>query len=91
MKSLRIFLLVLCATNLAFAGDNEFRGVVRAIEGRYGVRHMHIPLLRHVKKPARIPTCTALTRTFGTAWSTALGIRAARDSSGRRSASVSIL
>ena len=45
MKSLRIFLLVLCATNLAFAGDNEFRGVVRAIEGRYGVRHMHIPLL----------------------------------------------
>ncbi len=45
MKSLRIFLLVLCATTLAFAGDNEFRGVVHAIEGHYGVRHMHIPLL----------------------------------------------
>jgi hypothetical protein len=45
MKSLRVFLLVLCATTLAFAGDNEFRGVVHAIEGHYGVRRTHIPLL----------------------------------------------
>jgi len=45
MKTLRVFLLLFCATTLAFAGDNEFRGVVHAIEGHYGVRHMHIPLL----------------------------------------------
>jgi hypothetical protein len=45
MKSLRAFLLVFCASTMAFAGDNEFRGVVHAIEGRYGVRHTHIPLL----------------------------------------------
>jgi len=45
MKSLRIILLLLCAAPLAFAGDNEFRGVVRAIEGTYGVHHTHIPLL----------------------------------------------
>ena len=45
MKSLRIFLLVLCASTLALAGDNEFRGVVHAIEGHYGIHHTHIPLL----------------------------------------------
>jgi hypothetical protein len=45
VKSLRIFLLVLCASTLSFAVDNEFRGVVRAIEGRYGVHHTHIPML----------------------------------------------
>jgi hypothetical protein len=45
VRSLRIFLLVLCTSTLAVAGDNEFRGVVHAIEGHYGVRHTHIPLL----------------------------------------------
>ncbi len=45
MKPLRAFLLILCTSVLAFAGDNDFRGVVRAIEGHYGVRHMHVPLL----------------------------------------------
>ena len=43
--SLRIFLVVIFASSLAFAGDPEFRGVVNAIEGHYRVRHMHIPLL----------------------------------------------
>ena len=45
MKSLRICLLVFSVTTLASAGDNEFRGVVRAIEGHYGVHHMHVPLM----------------------------------------------
>ena len=45
MKSLTVCLLVLSFTGLASAGDNEFRGVVHAIEGHYGVHHMHIPLL----------------------------------------------
>jgi len=45
MKSLRVLLLLILAAPLACAGDNEFRGVVRAIEGTYGVHHMHIPLL----------------------------------------------
>lgn len=46
MKScLRTFLVILCASTLAFAGDHEFRGVVSAIESHYGVRHTHIPLL----------------------------------------------
>jgi len=31
MKSLRVLVLVFCATALAFGGDNEFRGVVNAI------------------------------------------------------------
>ena len=46
MKSLRLCLLVfaLTLTTVASAAD-EFRGVVHAIEGRYGVRHTHIPLL----------------------------------------------
>jgi hypothetical protein len=45
MKSLRVCLLVLSITTLASAGDNEFRGVVNAIEGHYGVHHTHIPLM----------------------------------------------
>jgi len=43
--SLLVLLLVLCSTALAFAGDNEFRGVVRAIEGHYGVHHTHVPMM----------------------------------------------
>lgn len=50
MRSPRIPLLVICVlvffvTPSAIAGDNEFHGVVHAIEGQYGVHHMHIPLL----------------------------------------------
>jgi len=45
VKSLRVLLLLMIAVPLASAGDNEFRGVVRAIEGTYGVHHTHIPLL----------------------------------------------
>ena len=45
MKSLRVLLLILCCSTLSHAGDNDFRGVVHAIEGHYGVHHMHIPLM----------------------------------------------
>jgi hypothetical protein len=45
MKSLRLCLLLLALTTLASAADGEFRGVVHAIEGHYGVHHTHIPLL----------------------------------------------
>jgi hypothetical protein len=45
MKSLRVLVLILCATTLAAAGDHEFSGVVRSIEVTYNVHHMHIPLL----------------------------------------------
>ena len=45
MKSLRLCLLVLALTSVASAADSEFRGVVHAIEGHYGVHHTHIPLL----------------------------------------------
>jgi hypothetical protein len=45
MKSLRIFLLVICTSTLTFGSDHEFRGVVHAIESNYGVHHLHIPLL----------------------------------------------
>jgi hypothetical protein len=45
MKSLRIVLPLVFLVPLSFAGDNEFRGVVHAIEGTYGVHHTHIPLL----------------------------------------------
>ena len=45
MKAIRIVILVICASNPAFARDHEFHGVVRAIETTYGVHHMHIPLL----------------------------------------------
>lgn len=45
MKSLRVLIIVLCSSAVAFAGDHEFRGVVHSIETTYGVRHMHIPLL----------------------------------------------
>jgi len=44
-RSLRLFLVVLLASNFALAADNEFRGVVSAIESHYGVQHTHIPLL----------------------------------------------
>jgi hypothetical protein len=45
MKSLRVLILILCASTLASAADHEFRGVVRSIETTYKVHHMHIPLL----------------------------------------------
>jgi len=45
MKLLRVFLLMICASPLAFSADHEFRAVVHAIENTYGVHHMHIPLL----------------------------------------------
>ena len=45
MKSLRVLILVVCASSCAFGGDTEFRGIVRSIEHTYGVHHMHIPLL----------------------------------------------
>lgn len=45
MKSLRVTILVLCASSLAFAGDPEFRGIVKSIEHTYGVHHMRIPFL----------------------------------------------
>jgi hypothetical protein len=45
MKSLRVCLLILSVTALASAGDNEFRSVVNALEGHYGVHHTHVPLL----------------------------------------------
>lgn len=45
MKSLRLLMLILCASTLASAADHEFRGVVRSIETTYKVHHMHIPLL----------------------------------------------
>ena len=45
MKALHVCLLLLSITTLASAGDNEFRGVVNALEGHYGVHHTHIPML----------------------------------------------
>jgi len=45
MKSLRVVVLILCGSTLAFAGGNEFRGIVHSIEHTYGVHHMRIPLL----------------------------------------------
>ena len=45
MKPLRVFLLLICATTLAAAGNPEFHGVVRAIETTYGVHHLRIPFL----------------------------------------------
>jgi hypothetical protein len=45
MKSLRVLVVILCASTLAAAGDREFRGVVHSIESTYGVHHMRIPLL----------------------------------------------
>ena len=45
MKSIRVLMLVLIAYPL-FAADHGFHEVVSAIETTYGVRHMHIPLLR---------------------------------------------
>ena len=45
MKSLRVLLLIFCASTLAFAADPEFKGIVRSIEHTYGVHHLHIPFL----------------------------------------------
>ncbi|SPF41306.1 conserved exported hypothetical protein [Candidatus Sulfotelmatobacter kueseliae] len=53
MKSLRVFLLVMCAAPLAFGADHEFREIVHTIEGAYGVHHSHIPFLGAVMFVAR--------------------------------------
>ena len=45
MKSLRVLIVVLCSSAMAFAGEPEFHGLVRSIETTYGVHHMRIPLL----------------------------------------------
>ena len=45
MKSLRLLVLILCASTFAAAGDREFKGLVHSFETTYGVHHMHIPLL----------------------------------------------
>jgi len=45
MKSLRVAILVLCASPLAFAGDPDFHAIVKSIEHTYGVHHLRIPLL----------------------------------------------
>jgi len=45
MKSLRVAILVLCASSLAFGGDPEFHTIVKSIEHTYGVHHLRIPFL----------------------------------------------
>ena len=45
MKSLRVLILVLCASSFAFSADSEFKGIVHSIEHTYGVHHTHIPFL----------------------------------------------
>jgi len=45
MKSLRVLILVLCASTVAFGADPEFKGIVSSIEHTYGVHHTHIPFL----------------------------------------------
>jgi hypothetical protein len=45
MKLFRVVILVLAMSSLAFAGDPEFKAIVRSIEHTYGVHHMHIPFL----------------------------------------------
>lgn len=45
MKSLRVLVLILCASTVAVAGNNEFKGLVHSFETAYGVHHMRIPLL----------------------------------------------
>lgn len=45
MKSLRVAVLILCASTFTFAGNPEFKGIVHSIEQTYGVHHLHIPLL----------------------------------------------
>ena len=45
MKSLRIVIVILSVSSFAAAGDSEFRAVVHALEGHYGVHHSHVPLL----------------------------------------------
>jgi hypothetical protein len=44
-NTLAALLLVSLCSTLATASDNEFRGVVNAIESHYGVHRTHIPLL----------------------------------------------
>ncbi|HYM78651.1 MAG TPA: hypothetical protein VE377_21960 [Candidatus Dormibacteraeota bacterium] len=45
MKSLRLMILVLCASTFAFGADPGFKGIVHSIEHTYGVHHTHIPFL----------------------------------------------
>jgi len=45
MKSLRVLVLILCASTFALGADPEFKGIVHSIEHTYGVHHMHIPFL----------------------------------------------
>lgn len=45
MKSLRLLLLVLCASSLAVAGDRDFQVLVHSFETTYGVHHMHSVML----------------------------------------------
>jgi hypothetical protein len=45
MKRLLVIPILLLCVSTSFARDNEFHGVVAAIERHYGVRHTHIPLL----------------------------------------------
>jgi len=45
MKSLRVLVLVLCASTFALGADPEFKGIVHSIEHTYGVHHTHIPFL----------------------------------------------
>lgn len=45
MKSLRVLVLVFCASTFALGADPEFKGIVHSIEHTYGVHHTHIPFL----------------------------------------------
>jgi len=45
MKSLRVLVLVLCASAFALGADAEFKGIVHSIEHTYGVHHTHVPFL----------------------------------------------
>jgi hypothetical protein len=45
MKTLRVLVLVLCASTFALGADPEFKGIVHSIEHTYGVHHTHIPFL----------------------------------------------
>ena len=45
MKSLRLLVLVLCASTFALGADPEFKGIVHSIEHTYGVHHLRIPFL----------------------------------------------
>ena len=57
MKSVRVIILLLCASTCAFARNAEFQGIVRSIEQTYGVRHTHIPffgLAAFLARPAGV-------------------------------------